>query len=160
EVGNAVVVEVGEHGTDLARRVADAGILDVREARLAAVAGVEEEHARAGAVEEVGLAVAVDVADGERVTLDAGGKTVGAEADLSGHIPERLLLRRRRLDLAGLEVERPVAVALADLEEQMVLAGLELERRQVLVRSAAAIRRVGQDLLAVEPHGQRVVAPE
>ena len=50
---------------------------------------VEHQHAGAGAVEEVGPAVAVDVADGQRVALDGAADAVAAEADLVGDVLER-----------------------------------------------------------------------
>src|SRR5262249_13489697 len=96
QIEMAVVVEVGEDGTDLARRVGDARILNELEARLAPLFRIEEEHALAGAVEHVGPAVAVDVGDGQRVALDALAESVRAEADVARHIDELTVFRRRQ----------------------------------------------------------------
>ena len=120
----AVVVEVAEDRTDLARLVGDAAVLRLDEA----LGRVQDEHAGAGAVEEVGPAVAVHVADGQRVALDRAADAVGAEADRVGHVLERPGDRRRQA-VGRLEVERPFAAALADLHQQLVLALLQLERR-------------------------------
>ena len=63
---------------------------------------------RAGAVEEIGPAVAVDVADGQRVALDAAADAVRAEADLRRDVLEPAWAGRAGLaGLGGPAAVRP-----------------------------------------------------
>src|SRR5262249_47827391 len=80
----AVVIEVAEGGRHLAGLVGNAAVPHLDETAW----GAEGEDACAGAVEEIGAAVAVDVGDGQRVTLDIAADAVGAETDLDGNVLE------------------------------------------------------------------------
>src|SRR5262249_52980931 len=64
---------------------------------------------------------------------------------------------RRQL---GMDVELPIAGALADLDEQRVLAGLEFEDDLVLVRGGGPVDVLGEDLGVVVPDGDGVIAAE
>src|SRR5262249_12672486 len=66
EVGEAVAVVVAEDRPDPARLEGNAAVAHLHET----LPGGERQDALAGAVEEIGPAVAVDVADGERISLD------------------------------------------------------------------------------------------
>src|SRR5262249_35824552 len=154
-VEGAPAEEIGHHRTDTAGLVAEAAVLD----DLEALGRVADEQAVAGAVEEILAAVAVEVEDGQRVALDAAADAGRAQADLVGDVLERPGNGRRHVG-AGLEVVGPVAVALADLDEQLVLALAQLEGGLVLVRGTGTVGRVADDLDAVEPDCQRVVTAE
>src|SRR5262249_52090007 len=73
ETHRAAVVEVAEDRPDLARLVDNAGVLRLDKAFWR----VEDENTGAGAVEEIGPAVAVDVAHGQRVALHVAADAVG-----------------------------------------------------------------------------------
>src|SRR5262249_25939015 len=93
QVGEAVVVEVAEYRTDATRLVGNAAVLRLDKAVLL----VEDEHPRPGPVQEVGPAVAVNVANRQRVALDRAADAVRPQAH-----PDRNVLEpaRRRGGLA------------------------------------------------------------
>ena len=72
QIGTAIVVEIAEDGADLAGVIGDAAILRLDET----FCRVQCQQARAGAVEEIGPAVAIDVANGQRVALDGAAETL------------------------------------------------------------------------------------
>ena len=89
----------------------------------------------------------------------AAGDAVHAEADLAGNVLEGPVDHGSGVRFGG-EVERPIAGALADLHQEPVLAGLELEHELVLIGLAGPLNVLRQELFAVEPDGERVVAAQ
>ena len=94
-----------------------------------------------------------------------GGKQVLDRLARAGHAAQHGELPgapRRKMRLAGPQVEvEPMAAALVvDLQEQPVLAWLQVEDDGVIVGRDAAGNVLREQLLAVEPHLQPVVAAE
>src|SRR5262249_29399714 len=83
-------------------------------------------------------------------------KPVRAQTDLGRDILKPTA--ERHLRLAGLEVIGPVAIAVADLDEQLILARLELQSCKVLVRSRRTVDVLVQYPLAVDPDRKRIIA--
>src|SRR5262249_27107344 len=120
QIRMAVAVVIAEDRTDLARLVNDAAILGFHKS----LGRVQHQQARSSTVEKIRSAVAVDVADRKRIALHRAADAVGTKANLRGNVLEPLALRRAGNVLAGREVESPFARALANLQEQLVFAGL------------------------------------
>ena len=105
-------------------------------------------HARAGAIKEVGPAVAIDVADRQCVALDIPADAIAPQPDFCGNILE-LPGEGRRQSQLGQEVKSPIAVGLADLKQYGVLAGFQLQYHLGLIRCTGTSHILGQQLLAV-----------
>ena len=68
--------------------------------------------------------------------------------------------RRRQGHLVGLEIKPVAAAAIGDLEEQLVFAGLEIERHLVLIRRHATADFFVGHQLAIEPDAEAVIATQ
>src|SRR5947208_1122037 len=58
------------------------------------------------------------------------------------------------------KVESELARAVADLQQELILSLLQLQLREVLVRSRAAAHVLGDQLLVVQPNRQGIIAAE
>ena len=68
--------------------------------------------------------------------------------------------RLRQGHLVGLEIKPVAAAAIGDLEEQLVFAGLEIERHLVLIRRHAAADFFVRHQLAIQPDAKAVIAAQ
>src|SRR5713226_214342 len=119
EIETPVVVEVAEHRPDFTGSERDSGILGQDKL----LTRVDDEHACAGAVKEIRPAVIIDVGDCESVAFDIAADAVRSQSDLDRDIFEQPAHDLRLLDFCR-EIKRPLASALANLEQQGVFTFL------------------------------------
>ena len=68
--------------------------------------------------------------------------------------------RRRQGHLIRLEIKPVAATAVGDLKEQLIFAGLEIERHLVLIRRHAATDFLVRHKLSIEPDAEAVVTAQ
>ena len=119
---------------------------------------VPHEQPCPGAIQEVGSTIAIDVGDCEMIPLLLAADTGRPQAHLLGDIFEQR--GDARLEFPGGEIKRPLAVSLADLQQQVIASRFQLQNQFCLIGSSRPRNILRQEFLAIQPDAQTVIAAE